>query len=157
MGSPLCSVLTTMGSCTTLCQARHFLHTDIDCPGEKYKGVIKFLVGRVETPVMYWVKVQDRKKSLLCQRMVLGMARYFVKQLSVLERGKLVAAAGSDGVYRRARLEEMVYKVRGRMQYLDSVEVFTVDCGEKEMVKPSDLSILPEEFGVSVFPLLLPR
>ena len=45
-----------------------------------------------------------------------------------------------DGVYRRARLEEMVNNVRGQMQYLDRVGVFTVDCGEKEMVKPSDLS-----------------
>ena len=45
-----------------------------------------------------------------------------------------------DGVYRRARLEEMVYNVRGQMQYLDRVGVFTVDCGEKEMVKPIDLS-----------------
>ena len=50
-------------------------------------------------------------------------------------RGTL-AAAGSDGVYRRTRLEEMLYKVRGQMQYLDRWEVFTVDCGEKEMVKP---------------------
>ena len=47
-----------------------------------------------------------------------------------------------DGVYRRARLEEMVYKVRSQMQYLYRVGVFKVDCGEKEMVKPSDLSIL---------------
>ena len=51
----------------------------------------------------------------------------------------LVAADGSDVVYRRARLEEMVYKVRGQMQYLSRVGVFTVDCGEEEMVKPSDL------------------
>jgi hypothetical protein len=58
-----------------------------------------------------------------------GQARHFSKaesrkQLESLER---VAAAGSDGVYRRARLEEMVFKVRGQMQYLDGVEVFTVD------------------------------
>ena len=33
----------------------------------------------------------------------------------------LVAADGSDVVYRRARLEEMVYKVRGQMQYLNKV------------------------------------
>ena len=51
------------------------------------------------------------------------MARHFAKaesrnQLEVLERGKLVAAAGSDEVYRGARLEEMLYKVRGQMQYL---------------------------------------
>ena len=46
----------------------------------------------------------------------------------------LVAADGSDVVYRRARLEEMVYKVRGQMQYLNKVGVFTVDCGEEEMV-----------------------
>ena len=62
-----------------------------------------------------------------------------------------MAAAGSDGVYRRARLE-IVHKVRGQMQYLDRVEVFTVDCGEKEMVKPSDLSNLPDSLGVEMFP-----
>ena len=34
--------------------------------------------------------------------------------------------------------------MRGQKQYLDRVGVFTVDCGEKEMVKlPSDLCILP--------------
>ena len=60
----------------------------------------------------------------------------------------LVAADGSDVVYRRARLEEMVYKVRGQMQYLNKVGVFTVDCGEEEMVKPSDLSIVPDSLGI---------
>ena len=45
----------------------------------------------------------------------------------------------------------MLYKVRGQMQYLDRVGVFTVDCGEKEMVKPSDLSILPDSLGVEMF------
>ena len=83
------------------------------------------------------------------------MARHFAKaesrkQLEVLERGKLVAADGSDEVYRRARLEEMLYKVRGQMQYLDRWEVFTVDCGENEMVKPCDLSILPDSLGVEI-------
>ena len=82
------------------------------------------------------------------------MARHFAKaesrkQMEVLERGKLVAAAGSDGVYRRARLEEIL---RGHMQYLDRLEVFTVDCGEKEMVKTSDLNILPDSLGVEIFP-----
>ena len=101
---------------------------------------------------MYWVRIQDLKMARMYQKLVLGMARQFAKaesrkQMKVLERGKLVAAAGSDRVYRRARLEEMVYKVRGQMQYLDRVEVFTVDCGEKEMVKPSDLSNLPDNLG----------
>ena len=71
---------------------------------------------------------------------------------TTIGKGKLVAAAASDGVYRRARLEEMVYKVRGQKQYLDRVGVFTVDCGEKEMVNPSDLSILPDSLGVEMFP-----
>ena len=35
---------------------------------------------------------------------------------------------------------------------LDRVKVFTVDCGEKEMVKPSDLSNLPDSLGVEMFP-----
>jgi len=162
-GSPLCSMLITTGFCTDKaegkCQARHFLHAELDCPpGEdRYEGVIKFMVVRVETPVMYWVRMQDLKKSKTYQKLVLGMARHFAKpesrkQLSLLERGTLVAAAGSDGVYRRARLEEMVYKVRGQIQYLDRVEVFTLDCGEKEMVKPCDLSSLPDHFGVEEYP-----
>ena len=46
----------------------------------------------------------------------------------------------------------MVYKVRGQMQYLERVGVFTVNCGEKEMLKLSDLSILPDSLGVEVFP-----
>ena len=162
-GSPLCSMLITTGFCTDKaegkCQERHFLHTELDCPPaeDKCEGVIKFMVVRVETPVMYWVRMQDLKKSKLYQKLVLGMARHYAKpdsrkQLTVLERGKLVAAAGSDGVYRRARLEEMVYKVRGQIQYLDRVEVFTLDCGEKETVKPCDLSSLPDEFGVEEYP-----
>ena len=139
--------MTTTGTCMDKmegrCQARHFLHAELDCPEIKYEGVVRFMVLRVETPIMYWVRMYDMQMA----RMVLGMARHFTnaesrKQLEVLERGKLVAATSSDGVYRRARLEETVYKVGGQMQYLDRVEVFKVDCGEKEMVKPCDLSIL---------------
>ena len=63
-----------------------------------------------------------------------------------------MAAAGSDGLYRRASLEEMVHNVMGQMQYLDRVEVFTVNCGEKKMVKPSDLSNLPYSLGGEMFP-----
>ena len=121
-------MLTSSGTCTDKmegkCQARHFLHAELDCPAEEeYAGVIKFMVLRVETPVMFWVRMLDMKMSTMYQKMVLGMARHFAKaesrkQLEVLERGKLVAAAGSDGVYRRARLEEMVYKVRSQMQYI---------------------------------------
>ena len=88
------------------------------------------------------------KMSMMYQKLVLGMARHFAKaesrkQLEVLGRGKLVAAAGSEGVNRRSRLEDMA---RGLMQYL------TVDCGEKEMVKPSDLSALPDNLSVEVLP-----
>ena len=68
--------------------------------------------------------MQDMKIARMYQKLVLGMAR----------------------------MDEMVYKVRGQMQYLDRVEVFTVDCGEKEMVKPSDLSALPDSLGVEMFP-----
>ena len=91
------------------------------------------------------------------QKFVLGMARHFAKsearkQLDVLERGKLVAAAGRDGVYRRARLERLVYRARGQMQQLDMVEVFAVDWGERETVQPCDLSSLPDQLGVDIFP-----
>merc|ERR1719427_2050426 len=78
---------------------------------------VKFMVLRVETPVMYWVRMQNMDMAKMYQKLVLGMARHFAKsearkQLDVLERGKLVAAAGSDGVYRRARLERLVYRAR---------------------------------------------
>ena len=161
-GSPLCSIMVTTGTCTYKtdgrCMARHFLHTELDCPETKYEGVIKFTVLKVETPVVYWVRIQDTKMAKMYQKLVMGMARYFAKaesweQLKVLERGRLVAVAGSDGVYKRARLEEMVFKVRGQTQYLDMVEVFAVDCGEKMMVKPSDLGILPDSLGVKLFPI----
>ena len=65
------------------------------------------MVLRAETPIMFWVRMQDMKLARMYQKLVLEMARQFAKaesrkQLEVLERGKLVAAAGSDGVYRRA-------------------------------------------------------
>ena len=41
-GSPLCSILTTPGTCTDKmegrCQARHFLHAELDSSPEKYEG-----------------------------------------------------------------------------------------------------------------------
>ena len=108
---------------------------------------------------MYWVRMQNTDMAKMYQKLVLGMARHFAKsearkQLDVLERGKLVAAAGSDGVYRRARL---VYRARGQMQQLDMEEVFTVDCGERETVQPCDLSSLPDQLGVDVFPPVATR
>ena len=42
--------------------------------------------------------------------------------------------------------------VRGQVQYLDMVGVFKVDCRDKEMVKPNDLSILPDLLGTELFP-----
>ena len=59
----------------------------------------------------------------------------------------MVAAAGSDGVYRRAKFEEMLYKGRGLMQYLGRVEVLIVESGNMEMVKPCDLSALPDNLS----------
>jgi len=51
-GSPLCSVLTTSGTYTDKAkgQARCFLNEELDCPSveDKYEGVIKFMVVRVE-------------------------------------------------------------------------------------------------------------
>ena len=119
--------------------------------------MVKFMVLRVETPVMYWVRMQNMDMAKMYQKLVLGMARHFAKsearkQLDVLERGKLVAAAGSDGVYRMSRLERLVYRARAQMQQLDMVEVFAVDWGERETVEPFDLSSLPDQLGVDVFP-----
>ena len=61
-GSPLCSIMTTTGTCVDKikgrCQARHFLHVELDYPPEKnYEGVLRFVVLRVETPIMYWVRI----------------------------------------------------------------------------------------------------
>ena len=65
---------------TGKCQARHFLHAELDCLGEeKYEGVIKFMVLRMETPVIYWVKMQDMKMSMMYQKLVLDMAGHFAK------------------------------------------------------------------------------
>ena len=83
-GSPLCSIMTTTGTCTDKmegrCQARQVLHTQLDCPPEtKYDGVVRFMVLRVETPIMYWVRMQDIKMAKMYQKLVLGMARHFAK------------------------------------------------------------------------------
>merc|ERR1719369_1686489 len=120
------------------------------------------MVLRVETPVIYWVRMQTMDTSKLYQRLVLGMARYYAKsdsrkQLEVLEKGKLVAAAGDDGVYKRARLERLVYRVKGQVQELEKVEVFNVDYGEREFVKPVDVCSLPQHLGVEMFPPVVVR
>ena len=73
----------------------------------------------------------------------------------------LPLGSGGVGLYppyvtqtgRGDHLEEMVNKVRGHMQYLGRVEVFTVDSGKMEIVKPSDLSALPDNLSGKVFPL----
>ena len=54
--------MTTTGTCVDKmegrCQARHFLHVELDYPPEKnYEGVLRFVVLRVETPIMYWVRI----------------------------------------------------------------------------------------------------
>ena len=79
-GSPLCSIMTTTGNCTDKmegrCQARRFLHAELDSPPEtKYEGVVRFMVLRVEAPIMYWVRMQDMKMARMYQKLVLGMAR----------------------------------------------------------------------------------
>jgi len=163
-GSPLCTTLATRGSCVDSCTARHFIHVDVDSPPEteKVEGIVMFSVLFVETPVVYWVRLQNMETASNYQRLVMSMARYFAnpvnrKPLDVLERGKLVAAAGTDGVFKRVRLENTVYKVKGSVHYLESVEVFMVDSGVKETVQLTDLSELPDHLGADHYPTIAKR
>jgi hypothetical protein len=43
------------------------------------KGVVRFMVLRAETPIMYWVRKQDMKMARMYQKLVLGMAMQFAK------------------------------------------------------------------------------
>ena len=43
------------------------------------KGVVRFMVLRTETPIMYWVRMQDMKMARMYQKLVLGMAMQFAK------------------------------------------------------------------------------
>jgi hypothetical protein len=82
-GSSLSSIMTTTGTCKDKmegkCQARHFLHTELDCPPEAQYGVVRFMVLRVETPIMYLVNMQDMKIAGMYQKLALGLARHFAK------------------------------------------------------------------------------
>jgi hypothetical protein len=50
------------------------------------------------------------------------------------ERWKLVAAAVSDGVYRRARLEEMLYKVKDQMPNMSPILIKVVLMAQQGVV-----------------------
>jgi hypothetical protein len=42
-------------------------------------GGFRFMVLRVETPIMYWVRMPDKKMARMYQKLVLGMALHFAK------------------------------------------------------------------------------
>ena len=64
----------------------------------------------------------------------------------------IIAAAGDDGVYKRARVVALVYHRKEQMEKLVAVEVFLIDCGVKEEIQLEDVSQLPPQFGLDNYP-----
>ena len=161
-GSSLCLNLVTTGSCvqekTGKCKDRHFVSKDLDTPDpEEVPDVIKFAILGVETPVVYWVKLLKPGLDVASDQLALRMARYYSseaaqKPLETLELNMMVAVAGQDGVYRRARLQEMVYEVKDEQEKLVAVTVFLVDAGVQEEVPLADIAELGPEFGLAQHP-----
>ena len=160
-GTPLCTELVTTGLCsgqnTGKCQDRHFLHKNLDTPNVGVPDIVKFSILAVESPVVYWVKMKDSESELASNQLMLKMARHYNNQeakepLDTLELNMLVAAATDDGVYKRAKLLEMIYKVQDEQESLVGVEVFLVDYGIKAEVELSDISELLPEFSYDNFP-----
>ena len=161
-GSGLCLNLVTTGSCvqekTGKCKDRHFVSKDLDTPDpEEVPDVIKFTILSVETPVVYWVKLLKSGLDVASDQLALRMARYYSseaaqKPLETLERNMMVAAAGQDGVYRRARLQEMMYERKDEQEKLVAVTVFLVDGGVQEEVPLADIAELAPEFGLDQHP-----
>ena len=134
------------------CSERHRA-SPLDLDGKALTGVVTFTVLRVETPVVYWVKMtqqQDERRFGSDDGLHLAMARFFSspqarKVVKVVEKGLLVAAEGRDGLIRRARVQVLVYKqVVGGGRQLEKLEVFTVDEGLLEVVNPGEVYELPE-------------
>ena len=160
-GALICTDLLTFGHCdhakTGKCQLRHVLHKDIDTPQVRVSQVVKFRILSVETPVMYWVRLQDLQMEKSHNKMMLSMARYYTNEktrtpLDTLEVNMLIAAAGDDGVYKRARVVALVYHRKEETEKLVGVEVFLIDCGLKEEMKLEDVTGLPSQFGLDIYP-----
>ena len=117
-------------------------------------GIITFTVLRVETPVVFWVRLTqqlDERRFGSDDGLPLAMARFYSKPESrkvvkMLEKGLLVAVEGRDGVVRRAQVKVLVFKkqIGGGKQELERLDVFTVDEGQLEMVSPEEVYELPE-------------
>ena len=158
------------------CGDRHRA-SPLDLDDKVLTGVVTFTVLRVETPVVYWVKMtrqQDERRFGSDDGLHLAMARFFSspqarKVVKVVEKGLLVAAEGRDGLIRRARVQVLVYKqVVGGGRQLEKLEVFTVDEGLLEVVNPGEVYELPERlvlctshnlelFAAFLLPPSLPR
>ena len=107
-GLPLCPALAARGRCEEVqnggCGARHFLHVKLDhnshlpSPGSTFT----FHLIRLERPEVGWARPQPATDHTT---MLLKMASHFANpnnriQAASVEQGKLVAAAGEDGVYK---------------------------------------------------------
>ena len=136
------------------CSERHTAkHEDLSHP--TLSGVVTFTVLRVETPVMFWVRLtqqQDERRFGTDDGLLLALARFYSNPksrtaLKVVESGLMVAAEGNDGVVRRAHVQKLVFKqVNGGNQQLEKLEVFTVDEGQLEVVSPQEVYELPERW-----------
>ena len=158
-GSPLCMELVTTGLCSGIrtgkCQDRHSLHKNLDTPDISVPDIVKFTILGVESPVVYWVKMKDSESELT--KLMLRMARHYNNKetkepLETLELNMLVAAATDDGVYKRAKLLEMIYEVKDEKESLVRLEVFLVDYGIKAEVELSDITELLPDFSYDKFP-----
>ena len=137
------------------CSERHTA-TSKDLSEPILSGIITFTVLRVETPVVFWVRLTqqlDERRFGSDDELPLAMARFYSKPESrkvvkMLERGLLVAVEGRDGVVRRAQVKVLVFKkqIGGGKQELERLDVFTVDEGQLEMVSPEEVYELPERW-----------
>ena len=66
--------------------------------------------------------------------------------------GDVVCARCEDGVYRRARLVQLFHVSRGSYRSLDRLEVFLLDEGNVELVRPGDLVAMPPDLGLDKIP-----
>ena len=112
--------------------------------------------------VVYWVRFTDTEQEVSYSSLALAMSRHFSNKdarvpVDTIEENLLVAAAGADGVYRRAKLVEMVYKVKDEMEELVSVVVFYIDTGITGDVEMSDIAALPDMFNTDQYPAAATR
>jgi len=146
--------------CSPHCVKRHWLDKRMDQDqgaGKRLEGVIQFLVLRVETPVLYWVRVMDSMYDRDFQMRVLRMGRHFCRKESCvpishqeLVLGLFVAVEGDEGVYHRARVVSLEYK-ECQEDKLIKVKLFLVDEGVAGSFHPSRISRLPVSLGLDSF------